>query len=66
MGKICFYFDYLMNKINLYSNNFIRESGMILFILILLGIMLMLIYVWQKIKIRKAEAVFLQNRAFED
>ena len=66
MEKIGLYFDYLMEKIILYSNNFIREHGMLLFILILLGSIIMLVYVWQKIKMKKAEADYFQNRAFED
>jgi predicted negative regulator of RcsB-dependent stress response len=55
MGKIGFYFDH-----------FIRESGILLYIVILLGAILIIWLVWQKFKIKKVQSEFLQNRAFED
>jgi F0F1-type ATP synthase assembly protein I len=66
MGKISLYFDHFIREIGLYFDHFIRESGILLFIVILLGMILTVFFVWQKIKIKKVQADFFQNRAFED
>ena len=55
MGEIGFYFDH-----------FIRESGILLYIVILLGAIIIVWLVWQQFKIKKVQSEFLQNRAFED
>ena len=66
MGKISLYLDHFIREIGLYSDHFIRESGILLFIVIFLVAILMILVVWQKIKIRQVQADFFQNRGFED
>ena len=66
MGKIGLYFGHYIREIGIYSDHLIRESGDLFFIVILLGAILMIWFVWQKIKIKKVQADFFQNRSFED
>ena len=66
MGKIGLYFDHYTRIIGQYFDQVIRESGILLQIVILLAAILMVWIVWQKIKIKKARSEFFQNRAFED
>jgi hypothetical protein len=66
MWKIIFYINHYLEKLELHFNHFLKENGTLLFICILLSAALMVLFVWQKIKTRQAQADFLKNRSFED
>ena len=61
MGKISTYFEYYINEIVKYSNHFIAESGILLYIVILLAAILMILMIRQKIKIKKIHADLKQS-----
>ena len=58
MGQLGTYFDHFIKELGIYSNHFIEESGIILFIVILLVAILIVVFIWQKIRIKKAQADF--------
>ncbi len=55
MGKIGFYLDLL-----------IIEGGLLFYMVILLGVILIVWLAWQKFKMKKVQSDFLQHRPFED
>ena len=65
MEKIITYLNDFIRGIGIYYNHFIEEFGIILFAVILLAAILILLLIWQKIRIRKVRADFFENRLLD-
>lgn len=66
MGQLGIYFSHFKRELGTFFDYFIREGGSLLYIVILLGMLLMIWFVWQKFKIRKVQTGFVKSRDFED
>ena len=66
MEKILTYLDEFKKAIGIYSNHFIEENGVVLFIVILLAAILTFLFIRQKIRIKQVQNDFYENKLIED
>ena len=65
MEKIITYLNDFIREIGIYHNHFIEEYGIMIFVVILLAAILILLLIWQKIRIRKVRADFFENKLLD-